>query len=330
MLDYTEVIDSSNSFKVLSIDAENNRISHAYLFTNQDENYLFSYALKIATMLINLNETEMIEKNSNKVNNQTHPDVFFYGNDKNSSVDADAVQKIIESAHVCPFEADKKIFVISNFQNISEINQNKLLKLIEEPPKNTYFLLTATTTSRILITILSRVKQIELDKIGLDKITTMLEKVGINKSNAEIFASCSNGNALFAEKLSVDSGFIDFFNKIVSCFFDVNGSKNVLEYSSYFSAKNIDKNEFFDIALIICRDLMMIISGKSELVTCKNVMVKLKVIASSLNLTSLNTLVSSCKQAKKDLLYNANQTAVIDGFLFKLAEVKVKCRRLLV
>ena len=256
--------------------------------------------------------------------------MFFYGDDKTNNVDADAVQKIINDSQVCPFEADKKIFVISNFQNVSEINQNKLLKLIEEPPKNTYFLLTATSVSRILITVLSRVKQIELDTIGLDKITQNLESVGIEKSNAEIISNCSNGNALFAEKLSTDSGFIDFFNKIVSCFFDINGSKNVLQYSSYFSAKTIDKNEFFDIALIICRDLMMIISGKSEFVICKNVIVKLKVIASSLNLTSLNTLVSSCLQAKKDLIYNANQTAVIDGFLFKLAEVKVKCRRLLV
>ena len=330
MLDYSEVIDSSNSFRVLSIDAKENRISHAYLFTNQDENYLFNFAKKIATMLINLNETHSAEKNSIRINNQTHSDVFFYGNDKNNSVDADTVQKIISDAQVCPFEADKKVFVISNFNSISEINQNKLLKLIEEPPKNTYFLLTATSTSRILITVLSRVKQIELDEISLEKITQMLESVGIEKSNAEIFANCSNGNALFAEKISTDSGFIEFFNKIVSCFFDINGSKNVLQYSSYFSAKTIDKNEFFDIALIICRDLMMIIAGKSELVICKNVMVKLKVIASSLNLISLNTLVSSCLQAKKDLMYNANQTAVIDGFLFKLAEVKVKCRRLLV
>lgn len=330
MLDYSEVINSSNAYKILNIDTQENRISHAYLFINQDENYLFCFAKKIATMLINLNEKENITKNAHRVENQTHSDVFFYGIDKNSIVDADAVEKIISQAQVCPFEADKKVFIISNFQDVSEINQNKLLKLIEEPPKNTYFLLTATSISRILITVLSRVKQIQLDSIGFEKITEMLENIGIERNNAEIFANCSNGNAVFAEKLSSNSGFVEFFNKVVSCFFDINGSKNVLQYSSYFSGKNIDKNEFFDIATIICRDLMMIISGKSDFVICKNVLVKLKVIASSLNLVSLNTLMSCCVQAKKDLLYNANQTAVIDGFLFKLAEVKVKCRRLLV
>ena len=62
MLDYSEVINSSNSFKVLNIDAKENRISHAYLFTNQDENYLFNFAKKIATMLINLNEEQNAEK----------------------------------------------------------------------------------------------------------------------------------------------------------------------------------------------------------------------------------------------------------------------------
>ena len=39
-------------------------------------------------------------------------DVFFYGIDKNSTVDADAVEKIISQAQVCPFEADKKVFII--------------------------------------------------------------------------------------------------------------------------------------------------------------------------------------------------------------------------
>ena len=330
MLDYSDFILSSNSYKIIETDANENRISHAYLFVSQDENYLMEFAKKLAKLFINLSETENKSKNEIRIDNMSHPDVMFYGTSKENAIDAERTEEIISKVQVCPFEADKKIFILQNFNSVSEINQNKLLKVIEEPPKNTIFVLLSTTVSKILVTILSRVKQIELDKIPSNVITQMLVKEGINEKNAEIIANCANENALFAEKLSLDNSFLDFFNKIISCFFDMNSSKNVLAYSSYFNDKKFDKNEFFDISMLVCRDLMMIILGKSDLVIFKNALAKLKVIASSLNLSSLNVLVDSCVQAKQDLHYNANQTAVVDSFLFKLVEVKVKCRRLLV
>lgn len=330
MLSYENVINQSKAFNMIKLDASENRISHAYLFVSQDENYLFEFSKQVATLLINLNEKENIEKNELRIKSMTHPDVKYYGNSNENVINAEVVGKINEQAQVCPFEADKKIFVLCNVQNMNEISQNKILKTIEEPPKNTYFLLCASGTSRILTTILSRVKQIEIENLNLETITKMLVSAGSKQQDAEIFASCSNGNSSFAEKLALDEGFLGFFNNIVSCFFDIKGSRDVLKYSSIFTGKNIDKNEFFDIAMLISRDLSMIIAGKSELVICKNVLQKLKVIASTLNLSSTSELIKCCLKSKENLNFNANQTAVIDGFLFKIAEVKVKCRRLLV
>lgn len=328
MLDYKNVINDSKAKKIVDLDISENRISHAYLFVSQDDNYVYNFLKEISINLINMNETKYNEKNLMRINNHTFPDVHFYGQDKNNPINVEIVSEILENAQVCPFEADKKIYVLLNVQNMNETSQNKILKLIEEPPRNTYFLLGATGISRILPTIISRVKQINLTDISSDKITQMLEAKGISKANAEIFSNCSNGNSTFAEKLAMSDDFIDFFEKVVSCYFDIKGSRDVLKYSSIFTAKNVDKNEFFDIAILIARDLSMIIVGKTELVVCKNVLPKLKVIAASLNLSSTGTLISTCMQAKKDLAFYANPTAVVDKFLFKLAEVKIKCRRL--
>ncbi|MBQ8426063.1 MAG: hypothetical protein IJX17_08645 [Clostridia bacterium] len=330
MLDYKNVIKETNAYNIVNLDISENRISHAYLFVSQDDNFLSSFIKKISIDLININETENIDKNILRINNNTFPDVKIYGQDKASQINVEVVSEILENAQVRPFEADKKVFVLLNVQNMNEASQNKILKLIEEPPKNTYFLMGASGVSRILQTILSRVKQIKLDEISNDKITNLLTEKGISLNNAQIFANCSNGNSTFAENLASNDGFIDFFDKVVSCFFDIKGSKDVLKYSSIFTAKTVDKNDFFDIAILISRDLSMILAGKSELVVCKNVLTKLKVISSSLNLSAVATLISTCLESKKDLIFNANQTAVIDNFLFKLAEVKVKCRRLLV
>ena len=327
MLDYSKVIQNSNAFKTIELDISRSRLSHVYLFVSTDENYLKSFVEIIAKRFINLNETEFIEKNNSRIEKRIHPDVIFYGEDK--QVDVSAVSDIVESASVSPFEADKKIFVLLNAQKMNEASQNKILKSIEEPPKNTFYLLCATSITKILPTILSRVKKIDLDNLSVNDIILMLEEKGVEKQKAEIFSSCSNGNATFAEKLAIDNGFIEFFNSIVSCLFEINGSRDVLKFSNIFSGKSVDKEEFINISMLLLRDIMMILSKKEELVVCKNVLAKLKVISAGLNLSGVQGLISACLEEKKKLAFNVNTTAVVDDFLFKYAEVKVKCRRLL-
>lgn len=326
MLDYSDKILNSKAFQIIDLDISKSRFSHAYLLVGQDENYLKNFAEEICKKFINLNEKENIEKNNLRISKRNHPDVIFFGEDK--SIDAATVAGIVESSMVSPFEADKKIFVLLGSEKMNESAQNKLLKSIEEPTKNTFYLLCATSTNKILQTISSRVKKIELDELSADNIFQMLKKKNIPENKAWIFASCASGNGTFAEKLATDDGFLDFFNNIVSCLYEINGSRDVLKYSNIFSAKTVDKDEFIDIVMLILRDVMMISSKKEEYVICKNLISKLKIISSTLSLDAIRVLIETCYAEKKKLAYNVNGTAVIDDFLFKLAEVKVKCRRL--
>ena len=327
MLNYSNIISNSKAFKMVELDASSSRLSHAYLFVSDDENYLKTFCEKVSKLFINLNQTENLEKNELRIDKRVHPDVRFFGEDKNIVVET--VEEIVDSAGYSPFEADKKIFVLWNVHNMNEASQNKILKTIEEPPKETFFILACRSTSKLLQTILSRVKMIELDNLSTEMICDMLKEKGVSEEKAQIYASCSNGNGTFAEKLATDENFVDFFNQVVSCFFDINGSRDVLKYSSLFTAKNVDKEDFLNIAMIIARDIQMLLAGKPEFVSSKNIIQKLKVTASMFNLEATTILINSIIEEKKKLHFNVNSTAVIDDFLFKLAEVKVKCRRLL-
>lgn len=326
MLDYNNIISNSKAFKIIELDAESSRLSHAYMFVSSDDNYLKTFCERVCKHFINLNEIDNQEKNELRIDRRVHPDVKFFGEDKN--IDSALTAEIVELAGFSPFEADKKVFVLFNVHAMNESAQNKILKTIEEPPKNTYFILACKNTTRILQTIISRVKQIELDELSAGDIANLLIQKGVEPAKAEIYASCASGNGTFAEKLATDEGFVGFFNNVVSAFFEINGSRDVLKFSNEFSAKTVDKNEFFDIAMVVARDVMMILSGKDEFVLCKNIIPKLKVISSMLNLELVSKLIDACVESKKKLLFNVNSTAVIDDFLFKIAEVKVKCRRL--
>lgn len=326
MLNFNELIISSKAYNMVTQDTKLGRISHAYLFLSKDESYLSKFCESISKLLINLNETENIEKNNLRIEKGIHPDVKFFGEEK--AVDAETASQIVEDANYSPFESDKKVFVLFNVQSMNESSQNKILKTIEEPPKNTYFILAGSSANKLLPTIISRVKQIELDEISSDKICKLLIDSGVEKSRAEICADSASGNASYAEKLATDDGFIDFYNQIVSAFFDINGSRDVLKYSVYFNGKTIDKKEFLNIFMTIARDISMIISKADSLVINKASINKLKVVASMLNANATSEIISECLKQKKNLEFNVSSTSVVDSVLFKLAEVKVKCRRL--
>lgn len=323
MLDYREKIRNSLAFEMTRLDAEKNRLSHAYLFCHSDSSYSKCFSEMVSQLFLGVIDNE---RDIMRIEKRIHPDVIYFGEEK--PVDAGTASKIVEMAQISPFEADKKIFVICAADEMNESSQNKLLKTIEEPPKNTYFILLAKSPSKLLSTILSRVKQIELDEIKAEELEEMLSAIGVDAKNAAIFANCSAGNGEFAEKLALDGGFIEFFNSVVSCLKNLSGSKDVLKFSSVFSAKNVDKEEFFNIMMMLIRDVQIALTKKYELISFKNIQNELIEISSGLNFVATKTLIDACLFAKKQLKYNVNPTSVVDTFLFKLAEVKIRCRKL--
>ena len=54
MLDYTNVLLSSKAYKMVKVDIDNNRCSHAYLFVSQDNNYLSKFAELVTKLIITL------------------------------------------------------------------------------------------------------------------------------------------------------------------------------------------------------------------------------------------------------------------------------------
>ncbi len=77
---------------------------------------------------------------------------------------------------------------------------NRLLKMIEEPPEDTIFLLVAQDPEQILTTILSRTQLIKIFPLGDDEIVNELtHKFGISDDEANAIAQMSGGD--FGEAL---------------------------------------------------------------------------------------------------------------------------------
>ena len=93
---------------------------------------------------------------------------------------------------------------------------NKLLKMIEEPPQQTVFLMVSEEPEKLLETIRSRTQRIDMKKTATEAIEqALVERRGINENTAHRIARVANGNWLKALE-ELDAGnenrlFLDMF-----------------------------------------------------------------------------------------------------------------------
>ena len=95
---------------------------------------------------------------------------------------------------------------------------NKLLKLIEEPPTQTVFLMVCEEPDKLLETIRSRVQRIDVKKLPTDVIAAALvSRRGIDEASARRISRLANGSWLKAlEELQVGTENEQFFDLFVS------------------------------------------------------------------------------------------------------------------
>src|SRR5512137_1514658 len=97
------------------------------------------------------------------------------------------------------FESDFKIMIIWLPEKMHPSAANKLLKLIEEPPEKTLFLLVSDEPDKVVPTILSRCQLIKIPSFKADEISAyLLERFRIHKAKADDISRVSSGNIIRA------------------------------------------------------------------------------------------------------------------------------------
>jgi len=119
---------------------------------------------------------------------------FIGAENKQGNITALECSDIIRKMNLKSFESEYKILIMWMPELLGK-EGNKLLKLIEEPPANTLFILVAENDSLILPTILSRTQLIKIPQLSSLDIESALElRNGISMQKAQQVAAISSGN----------------------------------------------------------------------------------------------------------------------------------------
>jgi len=113
-------------------------------------------------------------------------------------------RQIIENVRYIPFGGKAKVYILDEVQGgdprARKGFQNALLKTLEEPPKNTYFILCTTEPEQLLATVRSRCTQFQVRTLNIPEITKLIRRVlvaeerrGFPKEGLQEIAYASDG-----------------------------------------------------------------------------------------------------------------------------------------
>jgi DNA polymerase-3 subunit delta' len=137
-------------------------------------------------------------------------------------IGAEESLEIIKKMNLKSFEGGYKVYIIWMAEEMNAFSGNKLLKIIEEPPPNSLFILLAENIEMVLPTILSRTQTIKIPRLSNEDVISFLtKKHGINSLEASNLATRSEGNIVkvrgLFEALDYQNNHRESFIKLMRC-----------------------------------------------------------------------------------------------------------------
>ncbi len=184
-----------------------NRIAHAFMFSGIRGIGKTTSARIVAKTINCQNRLEKDGyyisceecENCTAINEEKHPDIIeLDAASKNSVYD---IKEVIENAMYRPIQASYKVYIIDEVHMLSKSAFNALLKILEEPPEHSKFILATTEIRKVPVTVLSRCQRFDLKRLTREDITGLLakvckmEKINYEEEALKLLARVSEGSA---------------------------------------------------------------------------------------------------------------------------------------
>lgn len=173
----------------------------------------------------------------------------------------DTIREIIELAYK---QTEPIIYILADADNMSIGAKNSLLKLLEEPPQQAYFIMTLQDINNTLSTIKSRCRELKMDNYTVEDIENFINEINPNISELEkciLLDSCTNKYQI---ELFIKYGIQDFYNYVEKV---VDNIAKVQSANSFKLAEKLDTKQdgngydielFLNLFRMICSDRIMI------------------------------------------------------------------------
>lgn len=243
---------------------ENNSLSQAYVIEGPAGIGRHTLAVGIACALSPMAARKICDGNC--------PDVSVISHEENrKTIGIETIRALKEAASLAANELEVKVFIIEYADTMTTQAQNAFLKLLEEPPRDTYMLLLCESSTGLLPTVLSRAPLIRMQVFSEDELDRYLsandkKAAELRKKDADayFFALRSASGCIGAAKKKLSprssSGDIELYEKTrrYITLFKESDKADFYIFSNTLAAKREELAEFFTALEYALRDLIYV------------------------------------------------------------------------
>lgn len=162
ILGHKKIINSLNQAQ------ENKRLSHAYLFCGPEAVGKFLVAMNFASKLTG--ESGNLNRNLFIIEPQIEEKDGIF---KEKEIKTEEIKKLQKEFSLTSFGTNYRVAIIRSAQKMNISAQNSLLKILEEPPKNSILILVVENEKKLLPTILSRCQIVRFNLLSDNEMESM-------------------------------------------------------------------------------------------------------------------------------------------------------------
>ncbi len=193
---------------------------------------------------------------------------YFGGEDKLVAISREESREIIKTLSLKPFESPHKVMIIWQPELMHPNAANGILKILEEPPAHTYFILVTNAADKLLPTIISRTQIVTVPLLSDGEVIAYLETHSkTDATRARKAAHLADGNLTLALKLlesDEDNNAQRFIEWMRFCFKRNYGSLITMA-EDYHALDKLSQRNLMLYGMNMMRETLLNISNANEL-----------------------------------------------------------------
>ena len=250
----------------------------------------------------------------------SHPDFYLVEPEATKTtrnIKIGQIRALQAEAALRPVQSERRVILIDGAEFINNAAANCLLKTLEEPPSQTIFILTTANRAGLLLTLRSRCRTINFDKLTAEQIKSELLKREILSDKAEKISIIADGSLGRALNLAESGGYelresaLDFLERIA---LDEGTNEDIFTKGAQISEWSREQFADFVIHLQkILRDIFLL--GQMELY---NLDFEDRLREIKISEKEISAMIEAGVEVGRQIKSNANLRLIAEAYLMRL------------
>ncbi|MBQ9325775.1 MAG: DNA polymerase III subunit delta' [Clostridia bacterium] len=270
-----------------------------------------------------------------QVRSGTHPDLLLVRPGRKISSDEETetgkhaitvttMREVIARVSTHAYEGRGKVVLIQDAEQMNPQAQNALLKTLEEPPADTYFLLLTQSPGQLLPTVVSRCRPLALHAWSDTVITRVLQKQGVDAQRLKRILYLSEGSVGKAIQLAGDEDYWKQRERVRDGFLGIESRSDGFALAASLREKRTEALQSLDLLEDMLRMLAFVHFGRLDASLIDDYPMAWKRMAQEGNDRDFLHLLDAVSEARNALQRQVNLQAVLERLLLRMMEEKVK------